>query len=633
MTAERVDGDCAQRTHPGRRVALLAGLLLVLLPTTMAGAAGSHSLIQGSGSSWSANALNQWIADVQSNGIQVVFTANGSAQGRKDFAYRTNDFAITEIGFQGTDAFTGDTDTSQGRPYAYLPIVAGGTSFPYQIKVGGQLVRDLRLSGLTLAKIFTNQITDWSDPAITADNNGRQLPSLPIIPVVHSEGSGTSAHFSDYIAEEFPDLWMTFNGAPGLTEYWPRHGNTIAQSGSEGVMNFVTSSAANGAIGYDEYSYPLGKNYPVAKIENSAGFFTLPTQYNVAVALTQANINQDPTSPDYLLQDLRNVYTDTDPRTYALSSYSYMVIPTGTAPADTKMTTSKRQTIADFLYYSICDGQREIGPIGYSPLPVNLVQAGFQQIARLHDADPNVDLTQRDVSTCHNPTFDAADLNRNRLAEIAPQPLACDQAGQPICDPNIPQPLPLDDSVLGTATTTAAAVTPTSTVATVPAANAPVTVADTVANTVTRSTAASSGGPAVINLPTASTVAAAGVPTVGSSDIATVDSVDIAAAPAVVDQVAPLGGAVSTSTSAPGSATASADAGVAPVSVVAAQPVPAGGAVAPGIQQASGDQPQHVTGSSSSGILAPVVIVLVALLLVAPAVRVRISVKRRRGAV
>ena len=81
-------------------------------------------------------------------------------------------------------------------------------------------------------------------------------------------------------------------------------------------MNFITSSAANGSIGYVEYSYPLGKDYPVAKIENAAGYFTLPTQYNVAVALTQANINNDVNSPDYLLQDLTNVYTYNDPRTY-----------------------------------------------------------------------------------------------------------------------------------------------------------------------------------------------------------------------------------------------------------------------------------------------------------------------------
>ena len=136
----------------------------------------AHALIQGSGSSWAANAVNQWIADVHSNGLQVVFTSSGSAQGRKDFANNTVDFAVSDIGFQGVDPATGQDDTSQGREYAYVPIVAGGTALPYQIRVGGQLVRNLRLSGETIAKIFTQQITNWNDKQITADNNGHALP-------------------------------------------------------------------------------------------------------------------------------------------------------------------------------------------------------------------------------------------------------------------------------------------------------------------------------------------------------------------------------------------------------------------------------------------------------------------------
>jgi len=48
--------------------------LALALPGSVADAAGSHVLIEGSGSSWAQNAVNQWIADVQSNGIQVVFT-------------------------------------------------------------------------------------------------------------------------------------------------------------------------------------------------------------------------------------------------------------------------------------------------------------------------------------------------------------------------------------------------------------------------------------------------------------------------------------------------------------------------------------------------------------------------------
>ncbi len=415
-----------------RCLALVAIGMLALAGALPANAAESRALIQGSGSGWSANAVNQWIADVQSNGLQVVYTAAGSAQGRKDFGYKTVDFAVSDIGFQGVDAVTGDTDTSQGRDYAYLPIVAGGTSFPYHIEVGGELLRNLRLSGETLTKIFTGQITNWSDAQVTKDNNGRKLPSIPIIPVVHSEGSGSTAQLTRFFDAEHPDIWRPYLGKAGDTEYYPRKGNMIAQNGSDGVMNYVASSSANGAIGYDEYSYALAKNYPVAKILNKSGYYTLPTQYNVAVALTQAAINKNPKSPNYLLQDLDRVYSYGDKRTYPLSSYSYAIIPTG--DDDDTMTTAKRQTLADFLYYSVCQGQREVGPIGYSPLPINLVEASFDQVGQLKKADKDVNLEDRNVSTCDNPTFVAGQPNRNYLTEIAPMPPECDKVGNGPCE-------------------------------------------------------------------------------------------------------------------------------------------------------------------------------------------------------
>lgn len=414
---------------------LLVLICLAAVPSSRRAAASPvYALIEGSGSSWAANAVNQWVADVASEGIQVVYTPDGDAQGRMDFATRTSDFAVTSIGYQGFDPLTGVNDTSQGRPYAYLPIAAGGTAFPYQIRLDGHQVRNLRLSGETLAKIFTNQITNWDDPEITADNNGHALPSLPIIPVVQSEGSGSTAQLTAYFAHEFPSLWQSYAHISGMTEYYPREGDQIAQNGSSAAMNYVSSSVANGAIGYVEYSYALSENYPVALMLNSAGYYTLPTQYNVAVALEKAVINMDKSSPDYLLQNLDHVYTDPDPRTYPLSSYVYMIEPTGRYPSpETKITTPKRQSIADFAYYAICQGQQQIGPIGYSPLPVNLVEAGFGQIDKLKQADPAIDLNERNILTCDNPTFVEGHPNTNYLAQIAPLPPSCDKVGSGPC--------------------------------------------------------------------------------------------------------------------------------------------------------------------------------------------------------
>lgn len=413
---------------------VVAAFLAVGCVSALPGAANAaaYAQIEGTGSTWSELIVQQWIADVDANGIKVVYTGGGSSKGRKDFAQGSTDFAISEIPYQGVDEL-GNADTSNGRAYAYLPIVAGGTAFTYQLKVGNDLVRNLRLSGETLAKIFTNQITNWDDPAISKDNNGRKFPSLPITPVVRSDGSGTTAQFTTWMDKEYPSIWRPYYGKSGLTSYYPKKPGTrmVSQAGSDQVMNFISSSYGNGTIGYVEYSYPVNKNYPVVKVLNKAGYYVEPTQYNTAVALTKAKINQDKSSQLYLTQILDDVYTNPDPRAYPISSYSYMIIPTGAN--DPRMTTAKRQSLADFLYYSLCAGQTKAGPYGYSPLPSNLVQAGFQQIALLQKADPNVDLTNRDVRSCNNPTFDGKDLSSNKLAKIAPMPAACDKQGAGPC--------------------------------------------------------------------------------------------------------------------------------------------------------------------------------------------------------
>ncbi|MSW37813.1 MAG: phosphate ABC transporter substrate-binding protein, partial [Actinobacteria bacterium] len=46
--------------------AIVCGLVVVASP--QANAAASHAQITGSGSGWSANAVNQWVADVDSSG-------------------------------------------------------------------------------------------------------------------------------------------------------------------------------------------------------------------------------------------------------------------------------------------------------------------------------------------------------------------------------------------------------------------------------------------------------------------------------------------------------------------------------------------------------------------------------------
>ena len=282
--------------------------------------------VSGAGSTWSQVAIDAWATDVADNGLTINYSATGSTDGRQQYIFGTADFAVSEIPFQTT----GGSPENPQRPYAYLPIVAGGTSFMYHLTVGGKRVTDLRLSGETITKIFTGVIKNWSDPQITAEY-GKQLPSIAIQPVVRSDGSGTTAQFSLYMSKQYPDLWGAFcqeymGQTPpcGLTSFYPQFPGSTAQAGSNGVANYVAASYGEGAITYVEYAYALRLSYPVVKVANAGGFYVGPSASNVAVALTKAKVASD------LTQDLTGVYNNVDPRTYPLSSYSYMIVPTST---------------------------------------------------------------------------------------------------------------------------------------------------------------------------------------------------------------------------------------------------------------------------------------------------------------
>lgn len=404
-------------------ITMLTALVMIIELTSIAPAqAETYFPITGSGSTWSQNALDQWRSNVARNyAMTVNYSGVGSSAGRRDFIEGTVDFAISEIPFQAKPE-DGSSPEKPKSSYAYMPIVAGGTSFMYHIKIGGKRVTNLRLSGETITKIFTGVITKWNDSAIQSDNPGLSMPDRTIVPVVRSDGSGTSAQFTLWMSKQFPSLWKH-----GMTSQFPIIGNAKAQKGSDGVAGYVAQNYGEGAITYVEYSYAKKAGFPVAKVLNKANYYVEPTANSVAVALMKAKINTNKSSSDYLTQILDDVYNSTDPRSYPLSSYSYLIVPTEVAGI---FNTNKGKTLGAFARYVLCEGQRQADTLGYSPLPMNLVLAGSDQIKLI----PGAGNTGIDINSCNNPTFKAGDsVTQNQLALTAPQPAACDKAGTTQC--------------------------------------------------------------------------------------------------------------------------------------------------------------------------------------------------------
>jgi ABC-type phosphate transport system substrate-binding protein len=416
-----------------RTAAALAIAAVIAAP--LPASAASYVAISGSGSSWSAVALDQWQQDLRPNGLVINYNPDGSAAGRGDYMANQDDFAGSDPPFRnGHDQLGGTGAEHPNQGYSYIPDTAGGTAFMYHIDVAGHLITNLRLSGQTIMRIFTGAITNWDDKEITKDY-GAQLPNLPITPVIRSDGSGATFFFTRWMSHMFTSQWDAFckkvkRGVHlpcGQTEFYPLFAGAKSENGSNNVATYITASYGNGAIGYDEYAYALNSHYPVVKVLNTAGYYVLPSASNVAVALTKAVINEDSHSADFLQQNLDSVYTFTDPRSYPLSSYSYLIVPRAGTHEPTNFSNAKGKTLSTFVDYFLCGGQREVAALGYSPLPLNLVQGGLLQSSKIPGAIPGPNLTT--LAGCNNPTFTNGKLT---LLLDAPQPSPCDKVGEPL---------------------------------------------------------------------------------------------------------------------------------------------------------------------------------------------------------
>lgn len=369
-----------------------------------------YGQIEGSGPSGPWDAVDTWFAGVAAEGLRGVYIGSGSAQSARSFEQRSIDFALLE-----------PQDAVTGRPHVRLPITASPLAFPYRINgADGAPVENLRLSSPTLAAIMTGAITTWADPAVTADNNGRVLPSVPITRVVRSDGSGATEALTAWLAAEQPGIWAGYHDGGGSTPYFPQHGaGLVARPGAAGVT--TTVSGTNGAIGYAESSDLTStptRHLSLAKIRNAAGLYAEPTGIGASITL------RDESSGAH------------DPRAYPVATTTSLVLPT--AADDPAMTTAKRQSLVTLTSHALCSGQATATGLGHAPLPRGLVQKGLDALAALAAVDPAVELPPVDASAC------AVDL------DAAARPAACDRSFSGPCGspppagawPTIERPVP-----------------------------------------------------------------------------------------------------------------------------------------------------------------------------------------------
>jgi ABC-type phosphate transport system substrate-binding protein len=414
----------------GRKATIAAAVfaLLALIAPARTAQGASFPLLEASGSSFAAVAVDQWVGQASADyGFNINFQVSSSQQALSAFAENQDDFGASDLTYAAGDV------SAPTQPYQYLPDVAGALAFTYNlIGVDGQQIKNLVLNAQTIDGIFSGAISYWDDPSIKTINPSSVASGLPhtrITPVYREDSAGESYLLSSYLLDEDGATFRAYQGAVGdptagqpsatwpispsstLAGY-PNYASLVGQNGSDGVANYVSALSSEGSIGYLETSYAIQYSLPVASLVNASGNAVQPSSQNDATALEKATFKSD------LSANLTGVFRDKAPTAYPLSGYSYVIAPcnpslaraerprtkcSGDNSGTSSYPTDRGAELAQFLNFAVCAGQEKMALLGYTILPPRLVAQAFSAIDRINGA---VEPRSPTAENCPNPYVD-----------------------------------------------------------------------------------------------------------------------------------------------------------------------------------------------------------------------------------
>ncbi len=304
------------------------------------------------GSTFIAPLMSRWSTDYEkAHNVRVNYRSIGSGTGLSELKQGLLTFAVS-------DAPLNDAQLRDLPPLVQVPVTAGPVCVIYNLR---GLNDPLRLSGKTLADIYSGAIVNWQDPVIAKENPGTKLPHAAIIVVHRADGSGTTSIFTSYLSSVSAS-WSAEAGHD-LTVNWP---TGIGVVGSQNLLRGVQQQF--GAIGYLELSYARQAGLPVASIQNQAGEFVVPSPGSAAFAINAF--------ADALAQDLRAPIINPPASAkgaYPISGLTYVLIPRD------DRTVGEQRAFRDFIAYALSQGQDWAEELSYTKLP-SLVEQKSQTL-------------------------------------------------------------------------------------------------------------------------------------------------------------------------------------------------------------------------------------------------------------
>jgi len=301
--------------------------------------------ITGAGASFPAPVYSKWAEDykkVTKNSVN--YASIGSSGGIKQIREKTVDFGATDAPLKGADL---DKDGM-----VQFPAIIGGV-VPV-VNLPGFAPNELKIDSDILAAVFRGDITNWNAPQIASVNPGKKLPNQAITVVVRSDGSGTTAVFTDYLSK-VSKSWSDSVGA-GATVKWPAD-STVGGKGNEGVSANVTR--VKGSIGYVEYAYAKLNKMTSLQVKNADGKFVSPSLDAFKAAAAGANWAATPGMGI-------SMTNQPGANSWPIAAASFILMYKNPASKE------KSAEALKFFEWAFKEGDKTAAELDYVPLPANV---------------------------------------------------------------------------------------------------------------------------------------------------------------------------------------------------------------------------------------------------------------------
>jgi len=330
-------------------VSLAVLAFLLVLGGCVSGGGGTDSgpiQLQGAGATFPNPLYQKWLSEYGKAHpeVKIDYQSIGSGGGIKQIQAQTVDFGASDTPMKDEDLKAAPGEL------LHIPTVLGAVVLTYNLEGAPTL----HFSPEVIADIFLGKIKKWNDPKLAADNPGAKLPAADITVVHRSDGSGTSAVFTDYLSKVSSE-WKEKVGT-GPSPSWPVG---VGGKGNEGVTGQVKNTPST--IGYVELVYAVQNKLPVAQIKNAAGAFIEPSVDSVTAAAAASAAS----TPDDLRVSITNAQ---GAQVYPISSFTYILIYKNQKDA------KKGKALVDFLWWGIHDGENDAKQLQYAPLPADIVK-------------------------------------------------------------------------------------------------------------------------------------------------------------------------------------------------------------------------------------------------------------------